>query len=524
MGVKASTLKRIRDLAISDVLAAEGAPLKRIGREAVSICPWHNDTNPSLTVSDDKNLCFCFACGGGSDAIAYIQQKFNLSFSDAVERIAAKHGFEVEYDNIDPEEALRVAQQRRELFLQLQTQQESFRSGLKSDLGLAARQWLISREITPESSREFGLGYSSSGYFSSRVTVPIHDHRGNLVGFTGRDVSGDKETQKYKNSASSEIFNKGALVFNEHRIADAVRLSSKLIFVEGHFDVISMWQHGIKNVVAVQGTAPPTLESLKRLSRHCRNFVLCYDGDQGGLKAIDNFMTASLDLVMSGELNVSIAELPEGKDPDECLRGSIDLAGIIENSKQWIEWKVDRLTGCLDFTDTRQIAQAESQIKGLIDKIKSHALRQYYIDKAAKALSQTEKSAAKLAAEWSSNAQRHRTVQSWIKPDLDWSRYQAEKRILRAYIHFPETRNRLEHLMPRLNSGQHVWLWNRIKELIGLGGEINADSLKIVLAVSEPDYIRSIRPMLMPTIKLHCSDGILDHAERVLTQSDEPVN
>jgi DNA primase len=474
-----------------------------------------------LTLSDDKNLCFCFACGGGSDAIAFVEQKFGLSFADAIERIAAKHNIEVEYDNIDPEEALRAAKQRREAFTKLNEENHVFRQNLRSqDLGLQARQWLISRDILPETSREFALGYAANGYFGGRVTVPIHDHRGALVGFTGRNVTGNPEAQKYKNSATSEIFNKGSLVFNEHRIAEACRLSSRIIFVEGHFDVITMWQHGIRNAVATQGTAGPTIESLKRLSRHCRTFVLCYDGDAGGIKAVDNFISVASDMIYGGDLNVVVADLPEGTDPDSCLRDGIDIVGIIENAKQWIEWEIDRLVAGLDYGNTHQFAAVEKQIRSMVSRIKSHALRQYYIDKAAKLLSGSDKGAAKLAAEWIAEAPKTRSNQSWARPRGDWTQYQAERRLLRAYIHFPETRSRLGSIMSHLRAQQHSWMWQRITELQAHGAEINPDILKVILAVAEPDYVRALRPLLMPTIKLVDSNGILDHAERVLTKVD----
>lgn len=522
MAIKTSTLTKIRDLPITDVLAAEGIAMKRIGREAVTICPWHSDSNPSLTLSDDKNLCFCFACGGGSDAIAFIQQKYNLSFADAVERIASRHGIEVQHDNLDPEEALRIARERKTAFEKLKNENESYRANLKHPtLGLNARHWLIGRLIQPEASREFGLGYAREGYFAGRITVPIHDHRGNLVGFTGRDITGDQQAQKYKNSATSEIFNKSTLVFNEHRIADACRLSSKIIFVEGHFDVISMWQHGVKNVVATQGTAGPSIESLKRLSRHCRNFVLCYDGDAGGIKAVENFVSVAADMIYNGDINVVVADLPQGMDPDECLRENVGLENIIENAKQWIEWKIDSLTLDLDYSNTHHFASVENEIKSMILKVKSHALRQYYIDKAAKLLCSTEKNAAKLAADWSVNTSKSRVVQSWAKPSSGWTAYQVERRLLRTYIHFPEARERLQKTMGLLRVQQHCWMWQRILEVQSMNTEIDVDILKVILAVAEPDYVKVLRPLLVPTIKLSFNDGILMHAERIMQQAND---
>lgn len=494
--------------------------MKKIGREAVTVCPWHNDTNPSLTINDDKNLCFCFACGGGSDAISFIQQKFGLSFVDAVSRIAERHNIQVQRDDLDPEEALRVANERRRQFAELQAQQDEFKRAIRSDSGSKARQWLMDRAIEPETSREFGLGYAVRGYFGGRVTVPIHDHRGNLVGFTGRDVTGESSHQKYKNSASSDIFDKGSLVFNENRILEACRLTSRVVFVEGHFDVISMWQHGIKNAVATQGTAGPARESIHRLSRNCKNFVLCYDADPGGLKATENFLNVAGDLSLAGEINISIAQLPSGMDPDEALRSGIDVASIIENAQQWIDWKIDQLAAGLNFSDTKSFSDTESAIKVLVNKIKSPALRQYYIDKSAKILCDSEKTAAKFAKDWFASTPKHRLMESWVKPSLEWTRLQAEKRIVRAYIHFPETRSRLVNAMSSLKIGHHSWLWSRIQELNQLNASIDVETLKIILAVAEPEKIRALRPLLIPTIRLHLNDGILNHAEHIILEED----
>ena len=282
-----------------------------------------------------------------------------------------------------------------------------------------------------------------------------------------------------------------------------------------------MWQHGIKNVVATQGTAGPTLESIKRLSRYCKNFVLCYDADSGGLKATENFLAVAGDLSLSGEINIAIAGLPDGLDPDETLRSGYNLSSSIENAKQWIDWKIDSLTANLDFSDTRNFSIVESEIKTLVNKIKSAALRQYYIDKAAKLLCESEKNASKLAKEWFASVPKIRVTQSWAKPSTEWTLLQAERRVLRAYIHFPDTRPRLTELMKYLRAGYHTWLWERIKELEALHAPVDTEMLKIILAVAEPDYVRTVRPLLMPTIRLQLSDGILDHAERVLVSEPQ---
>lgn len=519
MGIKESTIEKVRSLPISEVLLGEEVELKKIGREYVTLCPWHADSNPSLTINDEKNICFCFACGGGSDAIAFIQQKFSLGFSDTIQRIADQHGIVVEYDNLDPEEALRLAAERRRLVGSVVASHASYRAAIRSDIGMEARQWLLARSIKPEASREFELGWAASGYFAGRVTIPIHDHRGTIVGFTGRRIVEDGTPQKYKNSSSNQLFDKGSLMFNEHRAVEPSRIAGSVIFVEGHLDVISMWQHGIRNVVATQGTAGPPIEGIKRLMRRCRRFVLCYDGDEGGKTAVEAFIKVAGPLACQGELTITVAQLPHGTDPDSCIRDGIDLYSIIENAPQWLDWQIDCWLRTVDRSDTHHFSRVEAAIRQLVESIRSPALRQFYIDKAAKVLAEDAKSAAKLAANWNKSLPKINQTQKWSRPVPAWVRHQVERRALRSYIHCPAMRDRLRPLMRHLDGPSHIWLWNRLLELEEHMGLLQPDAIMAVLAVCEPHYTRTLRSIVVPTIKVIEEDGIMDHAEKVLLSS-----
>lgn len=520
MAIKESTIEKVRRVPITDVLTSEGIEFKRIGREVVTICPWHNDTNPSLTVNDDKNICFCFACGGGTDAIAYVRQKFSTTFAEAVERIAEKNSIAVEYDDLDPEEALRIAAERRKVFDDIKNTHAGFRDAIRNEVcGFQARQWLLERGLSPQTSREFEIGWSNYGYFSNRVTIPIHDHRGVLVGFTGRKIDKDVSVQKYKNSPASSVFDKGSLLFNEHRALQVARTVGHLVFVEGHFDVISMWQHGIQNAVATQGTAGPTPQTIKRIMRYCRRFILCYDGDEGGRSAIEHFIKTAGPLACSGELNITVAQLPEGKDPDDCIRSGISLHSIIENAPQWLDWQIDCWLAGVDRSDTHHFAKIEAAIRTLVESIKSPALRQHYVDKASKVLAMDAKAAAKLAQSWSKSLPRLSSAGSWHRPKPAWVRHQVERRALRSYIHFPLIRSRLRPAMQSLQSPSHIWLWCRIEELERYTESFDASMVSALLAVCEPAYTRSLRSVVVPTIKMEINDGIIDHTEHVLLSS-----
>lgn len=522
MGLKDSTIAKVREVPLTDILQAEGIPFKRIGREAVTVCPWHADTNPSLTVNDEKNICFCFACGGGSDGIAYIQQKFGLRFSDAILRIAEKHNIVPEYDNLDPEEALRRANERRRKIARLEGEQESYRNALRSSEGIDARAWLVGRGIKPETAKEFGLGYCASGFFGGRVTIPIHNHNGTIVGFSARDITGSTENgDKYKNSAASDVFDKGSVLYNEHRAFEAARNSGYMVFVEGHLDVIALHQHGIKNVVAVQGTAGPKIESLRRLTRRCRRFVLCYDGDKGGHTAIEQFVKVAGPLACDGQITLTVARLPEGKDPDDCIQQGIDLYSLIEEAPQWLDWQIDYWLANVDRSDVYKFSQIESAIRELVEAIKSPALRQFYIDKAAKVLAQDPASAAKLAKSWNQQTKVSRYKATWARPEVNWVYAQAERRLLRSFIHFPETRARLKVLGDTLRSPSHVWLWARLQELEQFLPDWDKFAVMAVLLAAEPHYLRALRPLVAPTIRLKNQDGILSHIEAVLNDAGQ---
>ena len=296
-----------------------------------------------------------------------------------------------------------------------------------------------------------------------------------------------------------------------------------MVFVEGHFDVIAMHQYGINNVVATQGTAGPTIQSLKRLMRQCTTFVLCYDGDDGGFKAVESFIKVAGEMACSGELNLTVAQLPQGMDPEDCIKSGMDLHAFIEGAPQWLDWQIDCWLAKVDRSDTVRFSKVEHAIRELVESIKSPALRQYYVDKSAKVLASDAKAAAKLAQSWNQSLPKGRSQRKWSQPSPDWIHNQAERRLLRSYIHFPETRQRLTPVAQYLKAPSHIWLWNRLVELEECLPRWGQDAAMAILVVAEPHYLRSLRQLVMPTIKLDNQDGILSHIEAVLGSGKDEV-
>ena len=522
MAVKSHTLAAIKAAPLSSVIESTGAKLKRVGHEFLAQCLWHDDTNPSLTVNDDKGFCFCHVCRGGGDAIDYLGQRYSLSWREAAEKAADILGVRFETDDEDPEVTRRRREQRRKSIDSLLADQEKYANNLHDPKAGRIRQILKDRGLTKAAAKEFGLGFAPAGFFGGRITVPIYDHKGDLVGWTGR-ACGD-QPGKYKNSADSDLFQKKLLVFNEHRARDAAREAGSLVFVEGHLDVVSMWQAGIRNVVALQGTGAPDAQVLKRLAKVAKTFILCFDGDAGGRKAAEHFISAAGPMALAGQINVSIAVLPEGTDPDEVLRSGGDLYGYLANANSWLDWVIDTWASSLDTSDTAMVTAVEDKLRSLIDGLRSQALRTHYIDRAARALTSTEKEAEKLAKQWG-NRQFFYEAETWKPRSPSETRNVVERRLLRLFVHRPLLRTDLAPLMEKIQHPTLVWLRERLYELQEhCPRDLTPYNVMAVVAAAEPQYMQQLRTLVRPNVIVDDSPGVLEHLSLILAIEETPTD
>lgn len=514
MAITQATLQRIKSAPLSTVVEALGGSLKRVGHEFLTQCLWHEDSNPSLTISDQKGFCFCHVCRKGGDATDYVQQKLGVGMREAAEKAAEILGVQFETDDEDPELAAKRRAQRRAHLQALVKEQDGYAANLHHPRAGRIRQILKDRGFTKETAEEFGLGFAPTGFFGGRITVPIYNHRSELVGWTGR-ATGD-QNGKYKNSADSELFNKKYLVFNEHRAVKYAKEAGSLIFVEGHLDVCMMHQFGIKNVVAAQGTGAPDVTVLQRLARNCKNFVLCFDGDAGGIKAAEQFIAAAGPMAVKGECSISVVSLPKGEDPDSLLRGGGDLYHYIASAPSWLDWTIDTWAQELDHSDTAMMTEVESRLQKLISSLKSAALRTHYTDKAARVLSSNEKEAKKLAEQWDQGYHAVET-QQWEPRDLMAAITAAERRMLRLYVHRPAARESLNPLLGNLTSPPLVWLAERLRELEELSDvDLTPHSVMAVVCVAEPHYMNMLRTIVRPNVILDDSQPVIAHLHDIL--------
>jgi DNA primase len=522
MGITKATIERIKSAPLSKVVEEAGGSLKKVGHEYVTHCVWHQDTNPSLTINDDKGFCFCHVCREGGDAIKYLERKDGLSFPDAVDLAASILGIQVEKENVDPvleakRHAARAAHKER-----LEKEQLKYKNNLRDSRAGRIRDILKDRGLTPEASKEFGIGYSSAGFFGGRITIPIYDHRKQLVGWTGRSTkSREEEPAKYKNSAEDDLFQKKFLVFNEARAREAGREAGSLIFVEGHLDVVSLWQHGIANVVAMQGTGAPDPATLERLARSVPNFVLCFDGDEGGKSATGKFISAAGPMARRGEVQISVVQMPQGQDPDEIVReqGTAAFYNLIASATSWLDWTIDFWAADLDKNNSAHVTEVENQLRAVIDELQSNALRTHYIDKVARALSHDEKAARTLAKGWATRS-IPLTEKAWTLRTREQTKTAVERRMLRIYIHRPVHREFLAPFMANITHPALRWLSNRLQELEEhCASDLTPHSIMAVVVASEPHFLQQLRTLIRPNVTVDDSQGVLEHISGIMGEA-----
>jgi len=525
MAIAQTSIDQLKSAPVSKVVEELGGRLKKVGREFVTQCVWHEDSNPSLTINDDKGFCFCHVCRSGGDAIAYTKQAKGLDFVDAANLAASILGITLETDGISPEQQARRRQAKQEALVKLGAEQDAYRGNLRHEKAGRIRQILKDRGLTAAASKEFGLGFASSGYFAGRITIPILNHRNELVGWTGRATKNKEEQPaKYKNSADGDLFHKKQLVFNEARAREAARMTGSLIFVEGHLDVVSLWQHGIANVVAMQGTGAPDPIILQRLARAADNFVLCFDGDEGGKKAIQQFISAAGPMAQKGEIQINVAQMPAGKDPDEICResGPMEFHNLVSSAIPWLDWVIDFWAGDLDKTNSAHVTEVENALRNVIDGLRSNAVRAHYIDKVARALSQSDKEAKDVVKSWA-----NRTIEveerQWQPPSPAKTRTTAERRTLRIFVHCPQYRDQLRPLLSKVAHPPLKWLVQRLEELDQhCATDLTPHSIMAVVAAAEPFFLQQLRTVIQPNVFIDDSPGVIRHCTDTLLKDIAP--
>ncbi len=394
-----------------DQLVAQYCQLKKKGRNFVSLCPFHNDTHPSFLISPDKGIAYCFACQSGGDIFSFIQKIENIDFPEAVKMLAEKAGVE-----IPKERAPRAPSVSRDEKQRLRDCLEAAKDFFVTKLHAtpAAHQYVIGRGVTPELEAQFSVGYAPDSFsetydallkkgfsraeivasglgvqrelkeeriydrFRHRIMFPITDPQGVIVGFGGRAM-GDSDA-KYVNSPESPLYDKSSILFALFQARDAIRIARRVVLVEGYFDAIAAHKAGIKNVVAVSGTAL-TEQHVKIIKRYAEEVILCLDQDNAGQLAAGR----AFDLLCKAQLKILSVTLP-AKDPDELVqRDAAEFRRLIlETPVPYIDAVIDRLKLLPDArepTGKRTIAET---LFPLLSAVPTSVELRAYLQKAAR--------------------------------------------------------------------------------------------------------------------------------------------
>lgn len=331
-------------------LIGEYVQLTKRGRNWFGLCPFHDENSPSFSVSEDKQMFHCFGCGAGGNAITFVMDVENLSFVEAVAKLGARSGVEVEVGDMAGSEHQMPSGHRR-LLEAHRYAEEFYRHLLLNTVeGEEALNYLYGRGFTQDTIEKFGIGWSlgnreslvtllkrkgfsdeelseaglaiipenGSGAFDrfrNRVMFPLHDMNGKTVGFSGRVIQKAGNEPKYLNSPETPIFNKSEILYNYHNARLAARKSGNVILFEGFMDVISADEAGIQSGVALMGTAMSD-KHLSLLGRVTNEVIICTDGDNAGWEAARRFSR----MFPTKRLDAKVAIVPEGLDPDDYLK------------------------------------------------------------------------------------------------------------------------------------------------------------------------------------------------------------
>lgn len=343
------TVQRIKEAADIVEVVGDYVHLVRRGGNYMGLCPFHNERTPSFSVNKRKNFCYCFSCKQGGSPVNFIMKKEGLSYHEALLHLAKKYGIAVEERELTDEEKQRQTE-REAMFVANEWAMLNMRDNLfNTDEGrsIGLSYFFGQRGITQEACEAFRLGYASDrgnaligdakkkgidvevlkkvglvgesqegrlyDKYRGRVIFPIINTAGKVIGFGGRTLKNDRA--KYINSPESDIYKKSNELYGIFQARASIKKEDKCFLVEGYFDVIGMWQAGLKNVVASSGTAL-TDGQINLIHRFTDNITLIYDGDKAGIKAA----LRGVDMLIYHNMQVSVLLLPDGEDPDSFAR------------------------------------------------------------------------------------------------------------------------------------------------------------------------------------------------------------
>jgi DNA primase len=412
----------------NDIVEVVGSyfPLKRAGANFKALCPFHQEKTPSFMVSPSRQTFHCFGCGAGGSVFRFVMDYEHVDFPSAVRKLAARAGIPVveKYrgGGIDDEDRNRELRQRL-LKLHAEAAQWFHDNLLKRERGEAARKYLAGRGITGEIAKRWQLGYAPGewdafgswargrGYeprdliasglsksksendaqqtpnieqqkfydrFRGRVMFPIRNDIGEVIAFSGRILKDEEGAPKYVNSPETSLFRKGSVLFGLDKTKRALIEANCAVVCEGQLDLISLFEGGITNVVAPQGTAF-TEKQARILKRFVNQVVLCFDADTAGQKAAER----SLDALLQNDLIVGVAEMPPGEDPDSLVRreGKEAFEKRIAGARDFFDYWIEREMANTDVGSLGSKMQVARRLAETVSRVHDPLMRGEVVNK-----------------------------------------------------------------------------------------------------------------------------------------------
>jgi DNA primase len=416
-------------LAATDIVALVGrsVKLRKAGTNYLGLCPFHNERTPSFNVSPSRGTYHCFGCGAGGSAIRFVMEHDGMSFMEAVKRLADAAGIRI-VEEVWDANAEAEAKQRSLLLRANREAAEWFHLLLmKHKLAAPARDYLKSRGINAEMAKRWQMGYApqstafyrewmaqqklpervmvEAGIFIQptedengqtgrpyarwrhRLMFPIRNDNGDVIAFSGRILDKDQKGGKYVNSPETPVFTKSRVLFGFDKSKRFISKADQAIICEGQIDMIMVFEAGLQNVVAGQGTAFTELHA-KMLKRVCNEVVLCYDSDNAGREATEK----AFRILSPQGINVRVAALPQGEDPDSLIRkeGADALRAIVSEAPEFLEHQIRALRASAKGNSTVERVRMAEQVAGAISIFTGVAQRVAAVNKVAKLLEISE--------------------------------------------------------------------------------------------------------------------------------------
>ncbi|BAY36753.1 DNA primase [Nostoc sp. NIES-2111] len=510
---------------IVDVVS-EYVVLRKRGKDFVGLCPFHDEKSPSFTVSQTKQMYYCFGCQAGGNAIKFLMELGKRAFAEVVLDLARR--YQVPVQTLEPEQRQELQRQlslREQLYEVMASTASFYQHALRQSQGQRALQYLRSdRRLSEATIQQFGLGYAPAGWetlhrylvedkhypvqlvekaglikprkegagyydvFRNRLMIPIRDIQGRVIAFGGRTLT--DEQPKYLNSPETELFNKGKTLFALDQAKTGISQLDQAVVVEGYFDAIALHAAGINNAVASLGTAL-SLDQVRLILRYTesKQLVLNFDADKAGTNAAERAIGEIADLAYKGEVQLKILNIPDGKDADEYLHSHApeDYGQLLANAPLWLNWQIQQTIKDQDLKQATDFQQVTQQFVKLLKNIVNSDTRNYYVSYCAEILSlgdtrliplrvenlltQITPTTATYSKPLSSRTNRSHaprpTPHSPLPTDRNLLEH-AEALLLRIYLHCPEYRqaiiDELEVRNLEFSLSHHRFLWLQIIE------------------------------------------------------------